>query len=498
MTVDRRTFLLGAATGAAVLALSACVGPPSPAPTSTTSTPTPTPGAVPRPNGFVRSNWASDPFSLGSTSYIPAGASPDAREALGQSVLDRVFFAGEATSTEYPGTMNGAQGSGARAAADVARLASDGERIGIIGAGLAGAAAAKALVAAGFEVLVFEGRDRVGGRVDAHGPGDWPLVVDLGPSFVRGVDSSTLTDQLAAVDVVTVPVDGASRVQVTAASDSVPDNSVGPDAVAAALSWGAAQSRDPSLQTSLAGAGGASTDSSVDEIGVSPASRVAEYIDRTVVTSLGTDPGELSTWYGLDDAAQGEGGDAFVVGSAQALVTDALDGVDVALSTPVREVSIDDDAVRLKMATGESIRVDRVIVTVPLGVLQSDSITFDPPLPFAHRAAIAALGSGAVEKVWLRYDTPFWTEEAIFWSVVVDSAPYSAQPTSGATATATPSPDASDAPVITQWINLMPVTGDAVLIGLVGGGVARSLSDLGDDDVREIALASLQPFLPSS
>jgi monoamine oxidase len=149
------------------------------------------------------------------------------------------------------------------------------------------------------------------------------------------------------------------------------------------------------------------------------------------------------------------------------------------------------------MATGESIRVDRVIVTVPIGVLQSDSITFDPPLPFAHRAAIAALGAGAVEKVWLRYDTPFWNEEATFWSVVVDTPAFSASPTPTPGTTPTPSPDASTQPVITQWINLVPVTGDAVLVGLVGGAAARALSQLGDDDVRDIALASLQPFLPA-
>jgi hypothetical protein len=237
---------------------------------------------------------------------------------------------------------------------------------------------------------------------------------------------------------------------------------------------------------------------SADEIGVSPASRVAEYVDRTVVSVLGADSGELSTWYGLDDAAAGEGGDAFIVGSAQALVIDALNGADVSLSTPVREVSIDDDAVRLKMATGESIRVDRVVVTVPLGVLQSDSITFDPPLPFAHRAAITALGAGLLEKVWLRYDTPFWTEDAVFWSLVVDAPSFVETATTAPTATPTASADASDAPLITQWINLLPLTGDAVLIGLVGGSAARSLSELGDDDVRDIALASLQPFLPAA
>ena len=160
----------------------------------------------------------------------------------------------------------------------------------------------------------------------------------------------------------------------------------------------------------------------------------------------------------------------------------------------MREVSLDDDAVRLKMATGESIRVDRVIVTVPLGVLQSDSITFDPPLPFGHRTAITTLGSGAVEKVWLRYDTPFWTREEAFWSLVVNAPAFTADSTPTPSAT----PSETESPMITQWINLMPLTGDAVLIGLVGGSVARAFADLGDDEVRDIALASLQPFLATS
>ena len=80
---------------------------------------------------------------------------------------------------------------------------------------------------------------------------------------------------------------------------------------------------------------------------------------------------------------------------------------------------------------------------------------------------------------------------------MVDSPPFSADEASSPAATPTPSPDAADSILIRQWINLMPLTGDAVLIGLIGGSDALALSELGDDDVREIALASLQPFLPA-
>jgi monoamine oxidase len=55
----------------------------------------------------------------------------------------------------------------------------------IIGAGVAGLAAAERLVAAGLKVTVLEARDRVGGRV--HTLRDsWPVPVEAGPEFVHG------------------------------------------------------------------------------------------------------------------------------------------------------------------------------------------------------------------------------------------------------------------------------------------------------------------------
>jgi predicted NAD/FAD-dependent oxidoreductase len=501
MNLDRRAFLAGAMSGAAILALSACVGPPSPAP-SPTGTVKPTPGSgVPRASGFVRSAWSTDPFSRGATSFLPVGASPELREALRQSVSDRVFFAGEATSSDSPGTLNGAQSSGERAAAEVMTAASDGERIAIIGAGMAGAAAAKALTASGFDVLVFEGRERLGGRVDARSGDNWPLVVDLGPSYLSGVESSTLLDQLREADVTTEVIDPDSRAERTPSGEAVadsPDASIGAETVDAALAWGAARSRDVSLSDALAGAGGAATDGTVDEVGVSPAAKVSAFVDRTVTTRRGAATGELSTWYGLSDGGETEGGDAFIAGSAEAIVKAGFDDAEVWLSTPVTEVGYDDDTVRLKMATGESLRVDRVVVTVPLGVLQSESIAFDPPLPFAQRAAITALGVGTLEKVWLRYDEPFWQDDAVLWTIVEETPPYTTAPTAQGLETPTPTPTDGSALLITEWVNLLPLTGDAVLMGTIGGAGALELSALGDDEVRAIAERSLLAFLPAS
>jgi monoamine oxidase len=72
--------------------------------------------ATPEPEAYVNTRWASDPFSYGSYSYIPPGASTDDHDAIAMTVDNRLYFAGEATSSKYPATTHGAYLSGLREA----------------------------------------------------------------------------------------------------------------------------------------------------------------------------------------------------------------------------------------------------------------------------------------------------------------------------------------------------------------------------------------------
>jgi hypothetical protein len=63
-------------------------------------------------------DWAADPHARGAYSWIPVGAL-DAPAALAAPV-DSLFFAGEATDADHPGTVHGALASGERAAREVA------------------------------------------------------------------------------------------------------------------------------------------------------------------------------------------------------------------------------------------------------------------------------------------------------------------------------------------------------------------------------------------
>jgi len=77
---------------------------------------------VPDPVNTHVTRWSRDPFSLGTYSYVAAGASGEDYDALARPVSRTVFFAGEATTRYYPATVAGAYASGLRVAGRMEEL----------------------------------------------------------------------------------------------------------------------------------------------------------------------------------------------------------------------------------------------------------------------------------------------------------------------------------------------------------------------------------------
>jgi monoamine oxidase len=196
---------------------------------------------------------------------------------------------------------------------------------------------------------------------------------------------------------------------------------------------------------------------------------VAHFLRTEVVTEYGADPDELSAWWGM--AEGNEGDDVLVTGGYRALVDHLLDGLDLRLTWPVATIERGGTMVSLTSPSGERLEADRVVVTVPIGVLQAETISFDPPLPTTHRAAISTLAMGLLDKVWLRWDEPWWNEPAQQWTRVAG-------------------PEAN----FVEWFNVASVTGEPVLLALLGGSDARRWAGAADDAVLEAALESLQHF----
>ncbi|MFE6965113.1 flavin monoamine oxidase family protein [Agromyces sp. NPDC057679] len=72
--------------------------------------------ALPEPTGHWITRWGSDPFALGSYSFVARGASYDDHDVMATPVGGVLHLAGEATWGDCPATVNGALLSGHRAA----------------------------------------------------------------------------------------------------------------------------------------------------------------------------------------------------------------------------------------------------------------------------------------------------------------------------------------------------------------------------------------------
>lgn len=455
MSITRRTLLLGAGAGAAAVLLAACTPEPTPRPTRTAPvTRPPTPPKVPAPAGWARSAWSTDPYSFGAISYLPAGADPQQRVTLADPVEDRLFFAGEALDATHPGTVLGAVDSG-RAAALALILAAPGqERVAVIGAGAAGVVAARMLADAHHDVTIFEARDRSGGRILSQVDDDWPVPAQLGAWLIASEQLTALKDRITALGEEQLTFDTATGWSEDGATDSVSG-----DAVAQAVEHAKELPTDIPLVEAL------------EQNGADPEDPALVAALAWLAATTGADPARVSSWYPPAFPADPVTGMAEDLG---AFFDGHLDDLEITLASPVVRVAYDDSGVSLRLGTGEALSFDRVIITAPLGVLQQQGIEFAPALPFSHRGAIAALASGFVETVWMRFDEPFWDAEETIWHVVGGDG------------------------LIRTWINLLPATGEPVLVGLAGGPEAEAFSALSDHDAQVAARHSLAFFAPES
>eukprot|EP00929_Paragymnodinium_shiwhaense_P096293 TRINITY_DN57842_c0_g1_i1.p1 TRINITY_DN57842_c0_g1~~TRINITY_DN57842_c0_g1_i1.p1 ORF type:complete len:543 (-),score=57.58 TRINITY_DN57842_c0_g1_i1:367-1995(-) len=96
-------------------------------------------------------------------------------------------------------------------------------------------------------------------------------------------------------------------------------------------------------------------------------------------------------------------------------------GLDVVLSEPATSIEYNDRGVVVRCRSGREFLGSLAIVTLPVGVLKTTSISFSPPLPPWKQRVIANMNMGLLEKMFFEFESPWWeaagSEEDAFWTL---------------------------------------------------------------------------------
>lgn len=267
----------------------------------------------------------------------------------------------------------------------------------VVGAGVAGLIAAVRLAKAGYDVIVLEARERVGGRILTAHAGD--ATVELGAEFVHG-EPPELLALLQELDLPTFELtgsnfhytpDGSLFVEDEAESEDEDDKdpfalleqmtSWSEEHPAEDLSFRDYLSRQDANEKLASGA-----TSYVEGFNAADASRIS-------VRSLALQQRAEDSING-DRASHVRGGYARL---PQALAERlARAGGSIRISAHVNEVTWSAGRVGITLTSGEVLEADTAIITLPLGVLQADAVRFTPsPANVIEDARRMAMGRSA-------------------------------------------------------------------------------------------------------
>lgn len=349
----------------------------------------------------------------------------------------------------------------------------------VIGAGLAGLAAAKKLVEeSNHSVIVLEARDRIGGRLWTSERWEG-FPVDLGASWIHGVNGNPLTALAKKI--------GATLCFTSYHRSEMYDGATGQPLSSQQESR--MQELKKEMMKIIRKAQNSDTDATIRTTVQPLLERFAEdseerrFIEFLFQSEFETEYAgsvdELSAyWY--DNDKEYRGGDALLEKGYRGIVDHLSEGLQIELEQVVTELYWQEEpeegspAVRVVTSQSEFI-ADAVIVTLPLGVLQQQKVLFSPRLPHPKETAIAHLGMGLLNKCYLRFAEPFWSEKVDWIECVSDGTG-----------------------MWTEWVSLLRSTKAPVLLGFNAGHYAKRIEQWTDQQTVESAMTTLRTVFGES
>jgi monoamine oxidase len=270
----------------------------------------------------------------------------------------------------------------------------------VIGAGMAGLAAARTLQSSGESVTVLEAKNRIGGRTYtdrsfAQHP------VEFGAEFIHG-DRAATWELVARLGLKTLPW--------TKADDSLVRLETGE-----LLTMREARATHPEFDITRSW--------QLPEVDPLPFEdwrsylrRIGfdqtqlRYVKRSFANACGESMRFISAKAALESihkfAAECGSGDYRILSGYDRLVHHLADGLEIHLDDPIVAIDWQQDRVHVTTLDGVCYRADSCIIAVPLGVLQASTIDFRPALPESKTSALAGLRMGPVIKLIYKFSRP--------------------------------------------------------------------------------------------
>lgn len=348
----------------------------------------------------------------------------------------------------------------------------------VLGAGIAGIAAAGALRSRGLRVIVLEGRDRIGGRIWTDRSLGGP--VDLGAGWIYGFKGNPLAELAERYRVATVASDWENLDLYDSDGTRIPEKAFLESGTAfeKALNRAFEEADDSDGDVSL---GDLARREMARAGGDAQRQRLLDWQLSMVESDYAEDLERLSAKLSaLDDDLDGD--ELMVRSGYQAVPVGLAKGLDVRLGQRVNKV--DSTGATIQVVTDKArFQARRVLVTLPLGVLQqkasaepgAGAVEFLPELPRAKRDAIDRLGMGTLNRVVLRFPRSFWPPER-------DGFGYA-------------STKHGEFPV---FLNLDRVNGIPALAMLAAGSPARGLEPLADGEIVSQTVGILRRLFGSA